>query len=107
MAQICETVSSNRGGIKLVIDGYIMTKHKNRDDLYYWCCEKRKTLNCGGYACTILISGQHDLRNTKEHNHSPDATRKDIITAVYNLKRKARELDIVKYCYVIVSCKIL
>jgi len=33
------------------------------------------------------------LRNTKEHNHSPDATKKDIITAVHNLKRKARETN--------------
>jgi len=32
MAQICETVSSNKCGIKLVIDGCIMTKDKNRDD---------------------------------------------------------------------------
>ncbi|KAL4126688.1 hypothetical protein QTP88_010897 [Uroleucon formosanum] len=93
MSQICETVSSNRGGIKFVIDGYIMTKDKNRDDLYYWCCEKRKTLHCGGYACTILNNGQHNLRNTKEHNHSPDFTRKDIMTAVHNLKRKAHETN--------------
>lgn len=93
MAQMYETVSSNRGTIKLVISGYIMTKDKNRDNLYYWCCEKRKTLRCGGYACTILINGQHNLRNTKEHNHSPDATRKDFITAVHNLKRKTRETN--------------
>jgi hypothetical protein len=68
---------------------------------------KEKTFNCGGYACTILISRQHNSRNTKEHNHNSDDTREYIITAVHKLKRKARELDIVEYCCVIVSCIIL
>lgn len=60
-----------------------MTKDKNRDDLYYWCCKKRETMHCGAYACAVLIIGQHNLRNTKEYNHSADATRKDTI-AVHN-----------------------
>ncbi|KAL4123196.1 hypothetical protein QTP88_015419 [Uroleucon formosanum] len=67
MTQICEIVLSNRGGIKIDVDGYIMTKDKNRDDLYYWCSEKRKSLHCGGFACTILINEKHHLRSTKEH----------------------------------------
>jgi len=70
MTQICVIVLSNRGGVKIDIDGYIMTKDKNRDDLYYWCCEKRKSLHREGYASTILINEKHHLQSTKEHNHS-------------------------------------
>lgn len=70
-----------------------MTKDKNRNDLYYWCCEKRKTLHCGGYACTIIINRHHNLQNTKEHNVSPDANRKDIIMTAHNFKRKACETN--------------
>jgi hypothetical protein len=36
----CEIVKSNRGFDKIVVNGYLMTKDKNRDDLYYWNCEK-------------------------------------------------------------------
>lgn len=54
----------------------MMKNDKNREDLYYWCCKKRKTPPYGGYDCTILINGQHNLRNTKEHNHNPNITRK-------------------------------
>lgn len=90
MANTYEIGSSKRGGITLVINGYIMKK-KNRNDLYYWCYEKRNTLHYSGNACTMLINGQHNLRSTKEHNHSPDATGKYIVTAVHNFKRKACE----------------
>lgn len=44
-----------------------MIKDKNRDGLYYLRREKRKTMHCGGYACTILINGQHNLPSAKEH----------------------------------------
>lgn len=77
----------------MLSNSYIMTKDKNKDDLYYWYCEIRKHCYSGGYDYTNLINGQHNLRNTKEHNHSSDATRKDIITAVHNLKRKAYETN--------------
>ncbi|KAL4091673.1 hypothetical protein QTP88_026326 [Uroleucon formosanum] len=42
---------------------------------------------------SIYLIKKHHLRSTKEHNHSPNATRKDIITAVHNLKRKACETN--------------
>ncbi len=70
-----EIVSSHKGKIKLNVDGYLMVKNTKRGDLYYWCCEYRKSKNCNGFANTVLIGGQHHLRSTKEHNHAPDATR--------------------------------
>jgi len=34
----------------------------------------------------FLINGQHNLLITKEHNYNSDATKKDIIMDVFNLK---------------------
>lgn len=64
-----------------------MTKHKNRDDLYYWCYENKK-LCIVMVMLTILINIKHNLQNSKEHNDSSDTYRKDIITDVHNLKQK-------------------
>jgi hypothetical protein len=36
----CGIVKSNKGIDKIVFNGYLMTKDKNHDDLYYWNCEK-------------------------------------------------------------------
>ena len=87
----CDLVPSNREHPKLVVNGYLMTKDKNRDDLFYWCCEKRKRLKCNGYASTILVDGKHKLRTSKEHNHAPEPAKKDVETARASIKRKAHE----------------
>jgi len=56
---ICEVISSNRGQDKINVDGYIMSKDKNRNNTYYWRCEKCDILQCNGRAVTTLIEGQH------------------------------------------------
>jgi len=91
MSIACESVLSSRGNIKLVIYDYIMTNDKCRDDFYYWRCEKKNGMKCSGYACTVLINGKHYLRTMSEHNHVSDPARKEIITLVENLRRKALE----------------
>lgn len=58
---ICEVVTSLRGGIKINVNGYLMVKDKSRDNKYYWCCEKRNALGCNGRATTILDGEQHYL----------------------------------------------
>jgi len=45
---ICEIVSSDRDQDKINIHGFIMCKNKNRDNVYYWHCEKRDALQCKG-----------------------------------------------------------
>lgn len=54
--------------------GYLMVKYKNRDDLYYWNCEKKVLFKCKGLASTILIDGRHKLRSDNDHNHTPEAS---------------------------------
>ena len=50
-------------GTKLLIDNFIMIKNKNRNNKYYWECEKRKHSKrhnsnneyCNAKAVTILV----------------------------------------------------
>jgi hypothetical protein len=90
---ICEIVPSLRGGIKINVNGYLMVKDKNRDNKFYWCCEKRSALKCNGRATTILDREQHYLQDTSDHNHAPEASRFGTIKTINTIKGKAREAD--------------
>ncbi|CAG8855629.1 19902_t:CDS:1, partial [Gigaspora margarita] len=46
MDEICEIVPSQKGMDKINVRGFLMVKDKYREDTYYWCCEKRKSLEC-------------------------------------------------------------
>lgn len=88
---ICEIISSIRGQDKINVHGYIMVKDKNRNNSFYWCCEKRIALQCNGRAVTKLIEGQHILQSASEHNHAAEASRVNVIKTVNTLKEKAKE----------------
>jgi hypothetical protein len=90
---ICEIVISNRGHDKINVHGYIMLKDKNRNDLYYWYCEKHNTLQCNGHAVTKLVEGEHRLHKVSEHSHAPEASRVEVINTVNALKERAKETN--------------
>lgn len=88
MEEYCDIVLSQQGREKLVVKGYLMVKDKNRDDLYYWNCEKKVLFKCKGRASTILIDGRHKLRSNNDHNHAPEASRAPVAIANSILKGK-------------------
>ena len=90
---ICEQVSSTHNKTKINVNGFLMVKNRNRGNLYYWCCEKRKSLNCKGWANTELIEGQHFLRSTIDHSHAAEASRIDVVKSINAIKRKAQETN--------------
>ncbi|XP_050054122.1 uncharacterized protein LOC126549329 [Aphis gossypii] len=90
MEEYCDIVLSQQGREKLVVKGYLMVKDKNRDDLYYWNCEKKVLFKCKGRASTILIDGRHKLRSDNDHNHAPEASRAPVAIANSILKDTAR-----------------
>ena len=90
---VCEIVYSTRGQAKINVNGYIMVKNKNRNDLYYWSCEKHNTLYCKARATTVFMEGQHRLRQASNHNHGAEASRATVLRTVDSLKRRARETD--------------
>jgi len=88
---ICELVSTTRGQAKINVNGYLLVKDKNRNNSFYWCCEKRGTMYCNGRAVTRLVNGQHHLQKTTDHNHGAEASRLAVIKAVNTVKKRARE----------------
>ena len=90
---ICEIVSSDRDQDKINIHGFIMCKNKNRDNVYYWHCEKRDALQCKGWAVTNLVEGQHHLQKVSDHNHAAEASRVNVIKTINTLKERGKETN--------------
>lgn len=91
MDEICEVVPSQKGNDKINVRGYLMVKERNREDIFYWCCEKRKSENCKGRATTTFINGSHYLRKFNDHNHAPQASNAEVAKVVAQIKLQAQE----------------
>ena len=76
--EICKMIESQKKKKMIVVNGYIMQKDKNRNDLYYWDCKHRSH--------TIYIDGVHKLRSSKNHNHAPDTSNQIVIAKVREIK---------------------
>src|SRR6266516_4862954 len=94
MNEICEIIPSQKGNDKINVHGYLMVKERNREDIFYWCCEKRKSDNCKGRATTILINGSHYLRKFNDHHHAPQASSAEVAKIVDRIKHQAQERTI-------------
>ena len=87
-------IESQKKKKMIVVNGYIMQKDKNRNDLYYWDCKHRSHTSagrnsgicCNGRASTIYIDGVHKLRSSKNHNHAPDTSNQIVIAKVREIK---------------------
>ena len=47
-AFIMETIKTNQGGAKLLLDGYSYNRKKTGDKQIYWRCSNEKKFNCKG-----------------------------------------------------------
>ncbi|XP_068211799.1 uncharacterized protein [Palaemon carinicauda] len=103
MEEICEIVPSQKGFDKLNAHGYLMVKEKSLNNRYYWCCESRKLLNCKGRAITIFSNGQHILKKTVDHNHSPNASAANVSKIIGEVKNQAKNTKDAP-CQIIQSC---
>ena len=90
MEEICEIVPSQKGRNKLNVQGYLMVKDKSLNYNLYWCCPSRKSLNCNGRAITKLSNGQHILKKSGDHNHSPNASEADVLKIIGEVKSQAK-----------------
>ena len=86
MEEYCKIVLSQQGREKLVVKGYLMVKDKNREDLFYWYCEKKVLYKCKGRSSIILIDGRHKLRTDNDHNRAPETSRAEVSIANSILK---------------------
>ena len=93
---VCNLVNSTQSNPKIIVHGYLLVKDKNRNNKYYWCCEYRKNKNCNGRAVTILENEEHVLVKSTEHNHSPEASRVDVVNTLNRIKETAASQTRVK-----------
>uniref|UniRef100_A0A5S6QN60 FLYWCH-type domain-containing protein n=1 Tax=Trichuris muris TaxID=70415 RepID=A0A5S6QN60_TRIMR len=103
MDEICESVPSQKGAGKLCVRGYLMVKDKCVGNIYYWCCERKKSLCCKGRAISKLSDGHHYLAKFVEHNHSPWLSAASISMIMDGVKKQARETRDLP-CQIIQSC---
>ena len=90
---VCEEVLSTHNKVKINVQGYLMIKDKNRKNIFYWKCEKRKTLQCHGRATTMLSEGQHHLMKVSDHNHAAEASRVNVVRSLSLLKEHAQQTN--------------
>jgi|SRR6266498_4876088 len=88
---ICEVISSTHN--KINVHGYLMVKDKNRNNIYYWRCEKWQKLQCHGRATTVLIEDQHQLKHFSDHNHAAEASQVSVLKTINVLKEKAQQTN--------------
>ncbi len=89
--EICDIVPSQKENNKINVRGYLMVKERIRNDIYYWCCEKRKD-NCKGRAITTFYNGSHYLKKFVEHDHSPQSSNAEVAKTIGQIKQKARAI---------------
>lgn len=90
---ICEQVFSTHNKIKINVYGYLMVKDKSRKNIFYWRCEKHKTLQCHGRATTMLAEDQHHLIKATDHNHAAEASRVNVVKSLNLLKERAQQTN--------------
>ncbi|CAF4412360.1 unnamed protein product, partial [Rotaria sp. Silwood2] len=63
---------------------------KNRDDVYYWICERKsqKETKCIARATTIRTGDQHKIHkfDAQQHNHAPEASKPEVLKACIQMK---------------------
>ncbi|CAG8713907.1 28440_t:CDS:2, partial [Dentiscutata erythropus] len=91
MNEICKTVTSQKGKVKLNIYGFLFVKECVVKNTYYWSCKKKKSENCPGHAVTIFSNSSYFLKKTAKHEYSPQASSSEVAIIVEHIKQQARE----------------
>ncbi|XP_063795833.1 nicotinamide/nicotinic acid mononucleotide adenylyltransferase 2 isoform X1 [Pseudophryne corroboree] len=91
--EVCRLVPSQKGKMLLQTKGYLLSKNKQRGDIWYWHCIERISGQCTGFVCTTLIDGEHRLRSEKMHNHLPRMEKSDVADARALIKYRAKNTE--------------
>lgn len=90
---ICEVFKSNKGALKLFVEGYTYNRNKSQDGKFYRCCEmySNKIVKCRSTInTTVGDNGEHMIsKRMRDHNHGPNPLRKHIADFKEKLKTKS------------------
>ncbi|KAK7790303.1 hypothetical protein R5R35_007894 [Gryllus longicercus] len=62
-------VHSRKGGLQLVLDGFLYTVHQQQGRNKYWRCVERGKLGCQGYCKTFMLEEGEVVQRLRSHNH--------------------------------------
>ena len=82
-----EVIRSNKGGQKILLDGYMYTKKSTRKACIWWNCVCSRTLQCKGSLKTSLTVEDPEIGAT--HNHDPSPATTEVAKAKDNMKQLA------------------
>ena len=82
-----EVITSNKGGQKILLNGYMYTKKVTRLTGIWWSCVCARTLGCKGTVKTSLVADNPQTGMT--HNHDSNAAIAEATKAKVNMKKLA------------------
>ena len=83
-----EIIASNKGGKKLIFEGYAYIVNRRKEGRTYWRCEKRTLCSASIITCNNLIE-----KNSNNHSHLPDEARMSALKVMENMKDRALKSD--------------
>ena len=82
-----EVITSNKGGQKILLNGYMYTKKVTRLTGIWWSCDCARTLGCKGTVKTSLVVDNPQTGMT--HNHDSNAAIAEATKTKVNMKKLA------------------
>jgi len=82
-----EILETNRGGKKVLFEGYCYTRLKTGKSSIFWRCDQEYVMECKGSLTTTVDFSRPQAK--RPHNHLPDANRCNVLKAKANMKKRA------------------
>lgn len=90
---IAGVILSTRNEVKICIDGYIYNKNKNKNDLYYWVCEKSgkkgNSCECAATANMLYTNNKHTVQKHDPLKHNHEASNSEVLKICNKIKELA------------------
>ena len=82
-----EIVETNRGGKKVIFEGFGYTKLKASKYSIFWRCDQEHIMSCKGTLKTTIDFTRPEAKHP--HNHLSDKNRCNVLKAKANMRKRA------------------
>ena len=83
-----EIIASNKGGKKLIYEGFAYVVNRRKEGRIYWRCEKRTSCSASIITCNDLVE-----KNSDNHSHPPNEARMSALKVIVNMKDRSLKSD--------------
>ena len=89
-----EVLETNRGGIKISLDGHLYVKKRTLSDgKIRWQCDRQRSQACSGALTTNGPPHYGGVMAATAHNHEADQNRARVLAVRTGLKRTAKDIN--------------